>query len=113
MRRLIAMTLLLWPAHLAQGTVRIQGDAKEAGFAATDCKYCHTFSADHMRDRARQIGVHNFNCIRCHGGHLPKMGAALFNERGRWLVQQKAAHQAERVDVNWLKDYVEKDQPKK
>lgn len=113
MRRLIAVTLLLWPGPVAHGTIRIQDEAKKAGYAAGDCNYCHTFSSDHQRERARQIGIHNLDCIRCHGKYLPKMGPALYSERGLWLVQQKVDRQAERVDVNWLKDYAEKDKPKK
>jgi mono/diheme cytochrome c family protein len=57
--------------------------------------------------------IHNFNCVRCHGNHLPKMGAALYSERGLWLVQKKAELKAPRVDVSWLRDYVEKEKPKK
>jgi hypothetical protein len=114
MRRSIAVTLLLWPALIAQATVRIQDEAKKAGYAAaSDCAYCHSFGSDHMREKAHQMRIHNYNCVRCHGNHLPKMGAALYSERGLWLVQQKTERQAQRVDVGWLKDYVEKEKPKK
>ncbi len=106
----LAAVLLALPVA---ATVRIQDEAKKAGYAAEDCNYCHSFGGDHMRERARRMGVNNLDCVRCHGGHLPKMGEALYNERGHWLRRKKVELQAPRVDVTWLKDYVEKDKPKK
>jgi hypothetical protein len=36
---------------------------------------------------------------------LPKKDAAAHNERGKWLVDQKAKRGAKEVDPAWLKDY--------
>ncbi len=69
----------------AFATMPLQKKAKEAGFEATNCLYCHTEK-------------------------LPKKGAAAMNERGTWLKTEKDKRKASEVDVTWLKDYVE---PKK
>jgi hypothetical protein len=39
---------------------------------------------------------------------LPKKDAHKVNERGQWLLDQKAKKNAKEIDVAWLKDYVEK-----
>ncbi len=109
-RAVLAALLVCLPA---EATLRIQDDAKQAGHPAEDCSYCHSFSSDHMREKARQRGVNNLNCGVCHGRKLPKTGEALYNARGVWLVQHKLELKAERVDASWLKDYVEKDKPRK
>jgi hypothetical protein len=70
-------------AGSAHATMPMQKQAKEAGFPATNCLYCH---AD----------------------KLPKKGAAAVNDRGKWLVGEKDRRKASEVDVTWLKDYVEK-----
>jgi hypothetical protein len=44
----------------------------------------------------------------CHGEKLPKKGASTFNDRGKFLMAEKEKKGAKEVDVNWLKDYVEK-----
>lgn len=68
-------------APAAQATLKMQKDAKAAGFAeATNCMYCHNEK-------------------------LPKKDAVTHNDRGKWLVDQKDAKKAKEVDVNWLKDY--------
>lgn len=43
------------------------------------------------------------SCASCHVG-APKKGGEM-NERGKWLISQKAAKKAAEVDVKWLKDY--------
>jgi mono/diheme cytochrome c family protein len=58
--------------------------------------------------QAKAAGVAAANCMHCHGEKLPKKGASTLNERGKWLVEQKTAKKAEKVDGAWLKDYVEK-----
>jgi hypothetical protein len=70
---------------VATATLPIQKKAKELGFAATNCQYCHV-------------------------DKLPKKGApAAFNDRGKWLQDEKAKRKATKeVDAAWLKDYVEK-----
>jgi hypothetical protein len=79
---LVAATWL-FGAGVAMATMPIQKKAKDAGFPATACTYCHVEK-------------------------LPKKGAATFNERGKWLREQKEKKKAAEVDAAWLKDYVEK-----
>ena len=68
------------PSH---ATMPIQKAAKEAGYPATNCLYCHNEK-------------------------LPVKGKAVsHNERGTYLVKQKEAKKAKEVDVAWLKDFVE------
>jgi len=68
------------PSH---ATMPIQKAAKEAGYPATNCLYCHNEK-------------------------LPVKGKAVsHNERGTYLVKQKEAKKAKAVDVAWLKDFVE------
>jgi hypothetical protein len=74
---------LLGGAGSAFATMPMQKQAKEAGFPATNCLYCHN-------------------------DKLPKKGAAAVNGRGQWLVDEKDKRKAKEVDVTWLKDYVEK-----
>jgi hypothetical protein len=70
---------------VATATLPIQKKAKELGFPATNCQYCHV-------------------------DKLPKKGAttAVSNERGKWLTEQKTKRKVKEVDAAWLKDYVEK-----
>jgi len=68
------------PSH---ATMPIQKAAKEAGYPATNCLYCHNEK-------------------------LPVKGKAVsHNERGTYLVKQKEVKKAKAVDVAWLKDFVE------
>ena len=71
-------SVLLSSSSLA--TLPIQKQAKEAGCPATNCQYCHNEK-------------------------LPKKGAATHNERGQWLIAEKAKKNAKEVDGAWLKDY--------
>jgi hypothetical protein len=108
LRPLAVAVLALWPAS-APATPPLENKAKQAGFPAENCSYCHSFDTDHMRERARSLGMEdNLNCMGCHGAKLPKMGAKLFNPRGLYLVGRKIKTRARQVDVRWLKDYVEK-----
>ena len=68
---------------VATATLPMQKKAKELGFPATNCQYCHV-------------------------DKLPKKGAAVSNERGKWMTEQKTKRKVKEVDVSWLKDYVEK-----
>ena len=68
---------------MATATMPIQKKAKELGFAATSCQFCHV-------------------------DKLPKKGASTFNDRGKWLHDEKEKRKAKEIDVAWLKDYVEK-----
>jgi hypothetical protein len=81
---LIAVALF-WAGWMAlssvsHATLPIQKKAKELGYPATNCQYCHVEK-------------------------LPKKGAMTHNERGKWLLDQKAKHGAKEVDAAWLKDY--------
>ena len=69
----------------ATATLAYQKKAKELGFTATNCQYCH-------EDK------------------LPKKSAHKSNDRGHWLEEQKEKRKAKEIDVAWLKEYVE---PKK
>lgn len=84
---LIGLTgvIVFWAAWVAlsgvsSANLTIQKKAKEAGFPATNCQYCHNEK-------------------------LPKKGAMSHNERGKWLVAEKAKRGAKDVDPAWLKDY--------
>ncbi|MEO8347565.1 MAG: hypothetical protein ABI610_01535 [Acidobacteriota bacterium] len=61
-------------------TLPLQKKAKELGFAATNCQYCHVEK-------------------------LPKKGAVSHNDRGKWLIAEKGKRKAAQVDPAWLKDY--------
>jgi hypothetical protein len=65
---------------VSTATLPIQKKAKEAGYPATNCQYCHVEK-------------------------LPKKGAVSHNERGKWLIAEKAKRKAAEVDAAWLKDY--------
>jgi hypothetical protein len=80
--------VLFWAGWMAlssvsHATLPIQKKAKEAGFAATNCQFCHVEK-------------------------LPKKGAVTHNERGKWLLAEKAKRKAAEVDPSWLKDYTGK-----
>ena len=68
---------------VSNATLPMQKKAKEAGFPATNCQYCHVEK-------------------------LQKKGAVSHNERGKWLIDQKAKKGAKEVDPAWLKDYTGK-----
>ncbi len=80
---LLVLGAWLGGAGTASATMDMQKKAKEAGFAATNCMYCHT-------------------------DKMPKKGAATNNERGKFLLDQKGKRKAAEIDLHWLKDYVEK-----
>jgi hypothetical protein len=81
----LAVALLSWGgwmllAGTSTATLPIQKKAKELGFAAQ-------------------------NCMFCHNEKLPKKDAVTHNERGKWLLAEKEKRKAKEVDVSWLKDY--------
>lgn len=76
----LAMTLVLAGPEPAQATMEMQKEAKAAGIDVKNCKHCHTVA-------------------------MPKKGTPALNEVGQWLVDQKAAKKAEKMDMAWLKDY--------
>ena len=73
---------------VARATLAMQKKAKELGYAATNCQYCHL-------------------------DKLPKKDAAAPNDRGKWLREEKEKRKAKEVNVSWLKDYVEKNAEEK
>ena len=79
---ILAACVLLGGAVPSHATMPIQKKAKEAGFPATNCLYCHNEK-------------------------MPAKGKVTNNERGEFLVKQKEAKKAKEVDVAWLKDFVE------
>jgi hypothetical protein len=88
-------------------TPPLERRAKAAGYPATDCTYCHSFSMDHMTKKALEMKIPPMNCYACHGKNLPRSGKALFNARGQYLVDERRSRQVDDVDVAWLKAYVE------
>ncbi len=82
---ILAVCVLLAGAVPSHATMPIQKKAKEGGFPATSCVYCHVEK-------------------------MPAKGKATCNDRGTFLMKQKEDKKAKEVDVAWLKDYVE---PKK
>lgn len=58
-----------------------------------------------MQKKAKELGFPAENCTYCHVEKLPKKGAVTYNDRGKWLVDQKDTRKAKEVDVAWLKDY--------
>ena len=57
--------------------------------------------------KAKEAGFPATNCLYCHNEKLPMKGKVTHNERGTFLVKQKEAKKAKEVDVACLKDFVE------
>ena len=57
--------------------------------------------------QAKELGFPAENCMYCHTVKLPKKEEAhkQFNDRGKWLFSEKERKGAKDVDLNWLKDY--------
>jgi hypothetical protein len=58
-----------------------------------------------IQKKAKELGYAADNCMYCHNEKLPKKKAATHNERGKWLLAEKAKRGAKEVDPAWLKDY--------
>jgi len=58
-----------------------------------------------LQKKAKELGFPSENCQYCHVEKTPKKGAVTYNDRGKWLVDEKAKRNAKEVDVSWLKDY--------
>jgi mono/diheme cytochrome c family protein len=56
-----------------------------------------------MKEKAKAIGVNEGNCLACHGANIP----AKLNDRGLWLIAEKARRKAKEFDMTWLRDYKE------
>jgi hypothetical protein len=72
----------LMGAGSATATMALQKKAKEAGYPATSCLYCHNEK-------------------------LPKKDATTHNDRGKFLIGEKEKLKLKEVDVSWLKNYKE------
>lgn len=57
--------------------------------------------------KAKELGYPAQNCLYCHTVKLPKKDEAKnqFNDRGKWLSGEKDRRHEKEVDLNWLKDY--------
>ena len=78
----VAMAAWLATAGTASANMPIMKKAKDAGYPATSCIYCHVEK-------------------------VPKKGAVTQNDRGKFLVDEKGKRKADEIDVAWLKDYKE------
>ena len=58
-----------------------------------------------MQKKAKELGFAADNCMFCHGEKMPKKEAVTYNDRGKWLQAEKDKRGAKEVDVAWLKDY--------
>jgi hypothetical protein len=56
--------------------------------------------------KAQELGFSEIkNCQSCHVDKMPKKGASIGNERGKFLLATKTSKKATEVDLAWLKDY--------
>jgi hypothetical protein len=80
----VSMTLL-WGAIAvpASATPQMVKQAKDAGFPAQNCQYCHTVAVPKKE------------------GFKPEE----LNERGKYLLSEKDKQKAKDVKVEWLKNY--------
>jgi len=79
-----AMTLIgSMMAGRAVASPQMVAKAKEKGFPAKNCQYCHA-TAVPKKDTFKPDDL---------------------NERGKFLTAEKDKHNAKAVDVDWLKDY--------
>jgi len=58
--------------------------------------------------KAKELGFPAANCQYCHEDKLPKKDAHKMNDRGQFLHEEKEKRKAKEVDIAWLKEYVEK-----
>ena len=58
-----------------------------------------------MQKKAKELGFPATNCQYCHVEKLPKKGAVSHNDRGNWLIAEKGKRKAAEVDPAWLKEY--------
>ena len=63
-----------------------------------------------MQKKAKELGFPAANCLYCHNEKMPAKGKVTNNDRGAFLVKMKEEKKAKEADMAWLKDYVE---PKK
>ena len=82
------------------------------GFAALALTWCAWIALSgtstatmQMQKKAKEAGFTVENCTYCHNEKMPKKGESTYNDRGKWLMDQKAKKGASEVDVSWLKEY--------
>jgi hypothetical protein len=82
-RTVVAGFVLAIPLGIAVADPQMMAKAKQGGFPAQNCQYCHSTA-------------------------LPKKESFKpedLNERGKWLVAEKTKRNAQEVSVDWLKEY--------
>lgn len=101
----LSALLLLLSALPGGATVEMQNQAKKLGFAVKNCLDCHAspHSVDVMKKKAQDLKMADGNCLACHGSSIP----AALNEKGDWLVAEKARRGAKECDMAWLAHYKE------
>jgi hypothetical protein len=78
------MALLSMAVAIPAGaTPQMVKQAKDAGFRAQNCQYCHTVAVPKKE------------------GFTPEE----LNERGKWLLTEKDKQKAKEVKAEWLKNY--------
>ena len=89
----------------AAATVDMQNQAKKLGFEVHNCLHCHAspHAVEKMKEKAKVAGMSEGNCLVCHGANIP----IALNQRGEWLVAEKARRGAKECDMAWLRDYKE------
>jgi hypothetical protein len=58
--------------------------------------------------QAKELGYPAQNCMYCHTVKLPKkqdFKVEELNNRGKWLMTEKDKKKAKEIDLQWLKDY--------
>ena len=58
-----------------------------------------------LQKKAKEAGFEATSCLYCHNEKLPKKDAVTYNDRGKWLQAEKEKRKVKEVDVAWLKDY--------
>ena len=101
---LVLVTVALVPRP-AGATVEMQKQAKKLGLEVHNCLHCHAspHAVDTMKEKAKGAGMAEGNCVACHGADIP----ITLNQRGHWLVAEKARRAAKEFDMAWLRDYRE------
>jgi len=60
-----------------------------------------------MQKKAKELGFPAANCLYCHNEKMPAKDKVTNNERGAFLVKMKEEKKAKEADMAWLKDFVE------
>ena len=60
-----------------------------------------------IQKKAKEAGFPAANCLYCHNEKLPVKAKVSHNERGLFLIKMKETKKAKEVDVTCLKEFVE------